>query len=99
MASRYLLVLGLFGLALMSKPVVVTLPFVLLLLDYWPFRRFAGSSAADAYYRSDLRSQFPIKTALRLVFEKLPFFLLAMGSSIFSNPENCTAANRLFHQF
>ncbi len=82
--SRYLLVLGLFGLALMSKPVVVTLPFVLLLLDYWPLRRFAGSSAADAYYRSDLRSQFPIKTALRLVFEKLPFFLLAMGSSIFA---------------
>ncbi len=83
-ASRYLLVLGLFALALMSKPIVVTLPFVLLLLDYWPLRRFASSLMADEYYQSNLHSQFPIKTALRLVFEKLPFFLLAMGSSIFT---------------
>ncbi len=81
---RYLLVLGMFGLALMSKPVVVTLPFVLLLLDYWPLRRFAGSLAADEYYRSSLHSQFPIKTVRRLVVEKLPFFLLAIGSSIFA---------------
>ena len=34
--------------------------------------------------QSNLHSQFPIKTALRLVFEKLPFFLLAVGSSIFT---------------
>jgi tetratricopeptide (TPR) repeat protein len=83
-ASRYLLVLGLFALALMSKPIVVTLPFVLLLLDYWPLRRFAGPLSAEEYYHSDLRSQFPIKTVRRLIFEKLPFFLLAIGSSIFA---------------
>ena len=82
--SRYLLVLGLFGLALMSKPIVVTLPFVLLLLDYWPLRRFAGLLMADEEDRSPVRSQFPIQTVLRLVLEKLPFFLLAMGSSIFA---------------
>src|ERR1051325_7006970 len=37
---RYLLVLLAFGLALMSKPMMVTLPFALMLLDYWPLGRF-----------------------------------------------------------
>jgi tetratricopeptide (TPR) repeat protein len=38
--SRYFLCLILFALALMSKPILVTLPFVLLLLDYWPLKRW-----------------------------------------------------------
>ena len=42
--ARYGLVLLLFALGLMSKPMLVTLPFVLLLLDYWPLNRFAGSA-------------------------------------------------------
>jgi tetratricopeptide (TPR) repeat protein len=37
---RYVLVLLFFALGLMAKPMLVTLPFVLLLLDYWPLRRF-----------------------------------------------------------
>jgi tetratricopeptide (TPR) repeat protein len=37
--GRYLLLLAAFGLGLMSKPMIVTLPFVLLLLDFWPLRR------------------------------------------------------------
>jgi tetratricopeptide (TPR) repeat protein len=82
--SGYLLVLGLFVLGLMSKPIVVTLPLVLLLLDYWPLRRCAGPAKAEDYYRSDLRSQFPIQTVLRLVLEKLPFFVLAAGLSLFT---------------
>ncbi len=39
-SSRYLLVALLFALALMAKPMAITLPFVLLLVDYWPLRRF-----------------------------------------------------------
>ena len=41
---RYLLVAFLFGLGLMAKPMLVTLPCVLLLLDYWPLRRFGSHS-------------------------------------------------------
>src|SRR5204863_4755195 len=39
---RYLAVAFVFALGLMSKPMLVTLPFVLLLLDYWPLKRFSG---------------------------------------------------------
>ena len=38
--GRYLAIFALFALGLMAKPMLVTLPFVLLLLDYWPLRRF-----------------------------------------------------------
>jgi tetratricopeptide (TPR) repeat protein len=94
----YCLVLLFFTLGLMSKPIVVTLPFVLLLLDYWPLRRFAGSLAANEYYRSSLRSQFPIKTVRRLVVEKLPFFLLAMGLSVFAfHSQKAIGAATLLH--
>jgi tetratricopeptide (TPR) repeat protein len=66
-ASRYyLLSLCFFSLALMSKPMAVTLPFVLLLLDYWPLRRFQLSTLA---------SQPAILR--RLVWEKIPCFALA----------------------
>ena len=45
--ARYLLVAFLFALGLMSKPMLVTLPLILLLLDYWPLRRTAASSIPD----------------------------------------------------
>jgi tetratricopeptide (TPR) repeat protein len=40
--TRYLLVVVFFALGLMAKPMLVTLPFVLLLLDYWPLERFSA---------------------------------------------------------
>jgi tetratricopeptide (TPR) repeat protein len=67
----YLLALLLFALGLMSKPMLVTLPFVLLLLDYWPLRRFSLSTINPQL--STLRS---------LLAEKLPFFALSAGSSV-----------------
>jgi hypothetical protein len=50
----------------MSKPMIVTLPLILLLLDYWPLRRFELAS---------LNSQ--LSTLRRLLVEKLPFLLAA----------------------
>ena len=41
-SARYLLVALMFAMALMSKPMAITLPFVLLLLDYWPLGRLRG---------------------------------------------------------
>ncbi len=50
---RYLLVVLVFALGLMSKPMLVTLPFVLLLLDYWPLARFARNDLRNAKQCSD----------------------------------------------
>jgi protein O-mannosyl-transferase len=70
----YLLALLLFALGLMSKPMLVTVPFVLLLLDYWPLARFP------------LKTQnSKLKTTpgfLPLLFEKLPFLVLSIGSCV-----------------
>jgi len=44
---RYLVVTLLFVLGLMTKPMLVTLPFVLLLLDYWPLNRFTDVSPVE----------------------------------------------------
>ena len=65
----YIVSLGLFALALLAKPMMVTLPFVLLLLDYWPLGRFT----------EDRR---PLHTGLRLALEKWPFFLLTTLSCL-----------------
>jgi protein O-mannosyl-transferase len=66
---RYWIVLLTFALALMAKPMVVTLPFVLLLLDYWPLRRLELGSTQRSSWGN-------------LVWEKWPLFALAAASSI-----------------
>ncbi len=63
----YMLALVFFVLGLMSKPMLVTTPFVLLLLDYWPLRRV---ELADG------------RRWARLVAEKVPYFVLVAGSSV-----------------
>ncbi len=70
---RYALVVACFVLALLSKPMAVTLPVVLLLLDWWPLDRFAHAVAAGLRQR--------LGVALELVAEKLPLFALALASS------------------
>ena len=67
----YLAALMFFTLGLMSKPMLVTLPFVLLLLDYWPLKRLSHAT---------LHAQ--PSTLLRLMAEKVPFLLLAAASSV-----------------
>ncbi len=66
--GRYLPVVLFFALGLMSKPMVVTLPFVLLLLDIWPLGRLR---------REGVRGQW-----FRLVWEKIPLLLLSGASSV-----------------
>ncbi|NRA02364.1 MAG: tetratricopeptide repeat protein [Myxococcales bacterium] len=63
---RYLGLAAAFLLGLLAKPIVVTLPFVLLLLDYWPLERSQGVAG-----RSAIRRAWP------LIREKLPLFLIA----------------------
>jgi tetratricopeptide (TPR) repeat protein len=77
--GRYLAVAALFALGLMSKPMVITLPFVLLLWDYWPLGRMfapASSSAGDTPGRV-----FPGKSFSWLVLEKLPLLALSAASA------------------
>jgi tetratricopeptide (TPR) repeat protein len=72
--GKYLLILVCFSLGLMAKPMLVTLPFVLLLLDYWPLGRLSlkgrGAAASSA-------KPVPEVALKRLVWEKTPLFGLA----------------------
>jgi len=74
--KRYGTVLVLFAAGLASKPMVITLPFVLLLLDYWPLERVVGSKA-----NANLNAGKPAYPWSRLVFEKLPLLTLSAASA------------------
>jgi tetratricopeptide (TPR) repeat protein len=78
---RYLLVTFLFVLGLMSKPMLVTLPFVLLLLDYWPLGRLGWARTVEV-----APALGGHETSANVFFwrcvEKLPLLLLAAGSAV-----------------
>lgn len=65
---RYVVILVLFALGLMAKPMLVTLPLVLLLLDFWPLERFSGDR----------------KSMWRIVIEKIPLFMLVLTAVVFT---------------
>ena len=65
-AARYLAMAAAFALGLMAKPMVVTFPFVLLLFDLWPLRRFPC----------------PTPEALKLVWEKVPLVALTVADAV-----------------
>ncbi len=73
----YLLAILLFAFGLLAKPMLVTLAFVLLLLDYWPLQRIKMGEQVPS--RGKKKNT---KTFIQLVTEKLPFFILALISSI-----------------
>ena len=72
--KRYLAVLSFFALALLSKPMAVTLPLVLLMIDYWPLERmpvpFSGANQ-DQFW----------KRLAGLTLEKVPLFLMSAASA------------------
>jgi tetratricopeptide (TPR) repeat protein len=72
--TRYLTLLLCFALGLMAKPMLVTLPFVLLLLDYWPLERLGQ--------KPPLEPEGHWRLIRPLLMEKIPLFVLAALSSI-----------------
>ncbi|MGD0571786.1 MAG: tetratricopeptide repeat protein [Sedimentisphaerales bacterium] len=72
--SRYILTLLAFTGGLMAKPMLVTLPFVLLLLDYWPLGRFNAPLSVENTDRH--------RRLIRLIVEKIPFLGLAAAVCI-----------------
>ena len=72
--KRYALVAIALALGLMAKPMLVTWPFVLLLLDYWPLRRFQWQRATG--------TEGFVRALVPLVREKLPLFCLVAASMV-----------------
>ena len=73
--KRYAVVLAAFAMGLMAKPMLVTLPFALLLLDYWPLQRFA-------FVPADSEQDKAKKPLNALLTEKIPLLILAVASSV-----------------
>ena len=82
-SPAYWLTLFLFACGLMSKPMAVTLPCVLLLLDFWPLRRFTAIAVAKQSGDGSMLQ--------RLIIEKIPFFALSLISCL----ATCHAASTL----
>ncbi len=68
---RYGAMALLYALGLMAKPQIITFPFVLLLWDYWPLRRFGARNDVSS------KARFVPATFWRLVIEKIPLFLIS----------------------
>jgi len=80
---RYLAVAFLFALGLMGKPMLVTLPLVLLLLDYWPLDRIKGLAPVPTLSLRSTPQPEPVKQSVwRLVYEKIPLFTLSVISCL-----------------
>ena len=84
--SRYALLMAVFTLGLLAKQMLVTLPFVFLMLDYWPLGRIAfargeGGKAAGG----NLLPLFRGEPVMRLVIEKLPLIVLSLAAIVISS--------------
>lgn len=82
---RYLVVASLFAAGLMSKPMVITLPFVLLLLDYWPLGRMHSSGPEDSEVsglNAENRFAASPESFAKLCAEKIPLLALSAASAV-----------------
>lgn len=73
---RYLTIILPFAIGLMAKPMLVSLPLVLLLLDWWPLQRFSSSEGTL------LGGQGTVSRLKMLVYEKVPLLLLSLASAV-----------------
>jgi Flp pilus assembly protein TadD len=83
--GRYLVVAGLLAAGLMSKPMVITLPFVLLLLDYWPLQRMRPPGGQNSLENNGWNEGLNVpgeQSIPSLLLEKIPLFLLSVVSAI-----------------
>ena len=78
--KNYLLIIICFSLGLMAKPMLVTLPFVLLLLDFWPLNRFKYKNNPD--FQSDNTSKDGFRRKHWIILEKIPLFIPVLISCI-----------------
>jgi tetratricopeptide (TPR) repeat protein len=78
-AANYILTIFIFAFGLMAKPTLVTLPFVVILLDYWPLGRFRFG-LYNTIHSAD--SGGNIRSPAMIILEKVPLLLLAAGSSL-----------------
>ncbi len=79
--ARYLLVVLAFALGLTAKSMLVTLPCVLFLLDFWPLRRYPGLASRDADGGGSAPGFRPARVSwFRLILEKVPLFVLSAAS-------------------
>ena len=76
---RYLLVLIVFALGLMAKPMLMTLPWILLLLDYWPLERVRRCEGVKG---EKVKAGRILRRCALLVLEKVPLFVLAIADAL-----------------
>lgn len=77
-AARYLLVLATFVVGLLAKPMLVTLPLTLLLLDFWPLRRIDSARTRSVAVGAGPIS--PQRSVTTLILEKVPLLLIALAA-------------------
>jgi len=90
---RYSLVALLFILGLMAKPQIITLPFVLLLWDYWPLQRFGFGQT------SEVPPRFARASIRRLVLEKVPLLLLSAADAVVTIRAQHTAVHTAMAEY
>jgi hypothetical protein len=103
--KRYLVLTILFALGLAAKPMVITLPFVLLLMDFWPLHRIEGWPTPAVPNRKGRRNASQAELSFgqapftRLIQEKLPLLALSIGSAVITVIAQRTVSIRSLEQF